>query len=163
MAAKKSVKETKTVKKSKAKEAVKKVKAEKKITKEKTVKASKKSVKETKTVKKAKKTVETPIVETAAVENIEAKKNHPPTENKANETLARAVIAETLQVKQTASHLKSLKSQPKSMEQLLELTGYKLQGFKKGQEVLATITDKTVMLVPERTTMCKSPTAFNCS
>lgn len=64
------------------------------------------------------------------------------TENKTNDELARSVIEESLQERLNPEDLKVLKKEPDSMEELMDLTGYKIQGLKKGQEIKATITDK---------------------
>jgi len=70
------------------------------------------------------------------------KKNIPPTENNLDESLALQVIKETLQQKADNTEIKKLTTMPKSMDELFSLTGYQLQGLKKGQEVKAAITDK---------------------
>ncbi len=70
------------------------------------------------------------------------KKNIPPTENNLDESLALQVIKETLQQKADNTEIKKLTIIPKSMDELFSLTGYQLQGLKKGQEVKAAITDK---------------------
>jgi len=70
------------------------------------------------------------------------KKNNPPTENNLDESLALQVIKETLQQKADNTEIKKLTTMPKSMDELFSLTGYQLQGLKKGQEVKAAITDK---------------------
>jgi len=70
------------------------------------------------------------------------KKNIPPTENNLDESLALQVIKETLQQKADNTEIKKLTTIPKSMDELFSLTGYQLQGLKKGQEVKAAITDK---------------------
>jgi small subunit ribosomal protein S1 len=121
------------------KEEVKVVKSDKKTKSKKSdVKKEKKSdVKKTiKEVKKAK-------VDEEKSGDGEKKKVQAPTENKANEVIARAVIEETLQERLNPKELKVVKTEVKSMEELLEATGYTMQGLKKSQEVKATITDKS--------------------
>ncbi|NMC36603.1 S1 RNA-binding domain-containing protein [Candidatus Beckwithbacteria bacterium] len=106
------------------------------------LKAKAKPVKTEKTEKASKKTtVKKPVkTEEPAVED--GKKAASPSENKTNETLARVVIADSLQEAKKKQPLKELKKQPDSMEELLEQTGYQIVGLKKGQEVAATISDK---------------------
>jgi len=63
-------------------------------------------------------------------------------ENKPDEGLARLVIEEGLdENEKNEQDLKKLEKTPESMAELISLTGYKLKGLKKGQEVWATITD----------------------
>lgn len=76
-------------------------------------------------------------------EDEDKKKNQPPNENNPDEVLARKVIESTLGTAVKTKDLKKITKDPESMADLLEMTGYELQGLKKGQEVNATITDKS--------------------
>jgi small subunit ribosomal protein S1 len=109
----------------------------KKTTKRQEVVKKKKVTKVEETVKP-----ETKLVLDVVETNDEDKKALGLTENHANEELARAVIEATLQERTNPTELKILDKQPESMEELLSMTGYQMQGLKKGQEVKATITDK---------------------
>jgi len=111
---------------------VEKVASVKEKVEDKIVKSNKGGIKPEKKVKKA---VVKPVVKVE-------KKNNPPTENKLDENLALQVIKETLSEKIAIHELKKLTELPNSMEELFSMTGYQLQGLKKGQEVKATITDK---------------------
>ena len=78
-----------------------------------------------------------------ADDDSETKKNLPPNENNPDEDIARQVIESTLGEAVKTRDLKKVTKTPESMEDLLEMTGYELHGLKKGQEVNATITDKS--------------------
>ncbi len=83
--------------------------------------------------------------ETKSLEDQDDKslKIHPPTENRPNPQVARAVIeGETVETN-LRQPLNNLKKEPQTMEELLSKTGYQLQGIKKSQEVAAMITDIT--------------------
>jgi small subunit ribosomal protein S1 len=121
-------------------------------TKKEKIEKNTKTVKiETKTTSKKtaktliKKTVKKPVI--AKVEDLDldqekGKKIHPPTENNPDENLARLVIEDSLVKRHIKESLKHLKKEPTTMEELLALPGYEIQGLKKGESVVATITDK---------------------
>lgn len=153
-----AIAKTKKIKKSDTEEVVKK--SPKKTAVKKVAKTAKNA--ETKSAKKTKKTVVETVEQVVKADDVATeekrvkvekktkkteakpteKKTQAPTENNLDESLALQVIKETL-VEKTVNHeLKDLTELPSSMEELFSMTGYELQGLKKGQEVKATITDK---------------------
>jgi ribosomal protein S1 len=101
-----------------------------------------KEVKKTAKIKQVPKKIEKKTVKVKPETEETSNKVKAPTENNLDEDLAIQVIRETLHKNTRETKVKSLKTEPQSMDELLEMTGYQLQGLKKSQEILATVTDK---------------------